>query len=462
MVGPLQAPMNRRVSVDRTPRPSISYASGRRREDDSGDDDEVGAVRVAARGKMRALDPPPGARRPSLPTNLYQGEPGRASSSSGADKVRSTDSGQSSASEAELDTDVELDLPYDRRVTPGRVADDAASVHTFGAPSRGSGLSSRSQTPLDLLIDPLTGISVGPPMGEPSSPMTFAGRDTDTDGEPTGPDTDDELLWASSGLVVSVGDACYPAPVSPRPREREREGSVGTLRRGSASSEFGARAAEPPPSVPQSVPEDEPLPPAPPPPPPMPAVPTSTAYDGWDIGFILGAGGADGPGAGVRRPSGYSPTDHRRGSTASSARGSPSAFAFAGWGRDATAALRRGSAATTRSTNSDDAFMRHLHANDESYTVRKAEWSFGRERAEGARELARVDTRDSKVTQALVHMPVGPDEIWRCVHVGRFSSSWQRKGNCSTLSDVTTRTYCRHSRRYWAAGLAAAGHQAHP
>jgi hypothetical protein len=297
----------------------------------------------------------------------------------------------------ELDTDVELDLPDGLPASPEWSADDATSVNTFGALSRVPWRSLPPPKPVDIPLNPLTGIAVGIPMGEPSSPMKFAGRDTDMDTEPADSDTDDGRLWA--------------------------------------------------------VPEDDLLMPAPLPPPTIPEVSASNTYEGFDIGYILNAVGADGSGTGMGRVSNKMTWP---------ARGSRSTFSLAGWGRDATAALRRVSAATTRNTNSGDAFMSHLHANDESSMVGQAEWSFGRERAESTRELDRVNTLDSKVTQALVHMPVGPDEIWRCARVGKFFSSWQRKGNYFTLSDVTTRTYCGHSRRYWAAGLAAAGHQAHP
>jgi hypothetical protein len=297
----------------------------------------------------------------------------------------------------ELDTDVELDLPDGSPASSEWGADDPTSVNTFGALSRVPWRSLPTPKPLDIPLNPLTGIAVGIPIGETSSPMKFAGRDTDLDTEPADSDTDDERLW--------------------------------------------------------TVPEEDPLVPAPLPPPTIPEGTASTTYEGFDIGYILDAVGADGSGTGVGRVSNKMTWPARR---------SRSMASPAGWGRDATAALRRGSVATTRNTNSDDAFMSHLHANDESSMVGQAEWSFGRERAESTRERARVNTRDSKVTHALVHMPVGPDEIWRCAHVGRFSSSWQRKGNYFTLSDVTTRIYCGHSRRYWAAGLAAAGHQAHP
>jgi hypothetical protein len=347
------------------------------------------AISVGVLGNASALSVPlsmhgPGFRRQrasTLPSNVHL---------AAAQRFGNDDS---PTGDLELDTDVELDLPDGSPASPEWGADDATSVNTFGALSRVPWRSLPTPKPLDIPLNPLTGIAVDIPMGEPSSPMKFAGRDTDLDTEPADSDTDDERLWA--------------------------------------------------------VPEDDLLMPAPLPPPTIPEMSASNTYEGFDIGYILNAVGADGSGTGVGRVSNEMTWP---------ARDSPSTFAFAGWGRDAKAALRRGSAATTRSTNSDDAFMRYLPASDDSYTVRKAEWSFGRERAEGAR----VDTRDSKVTQALVHMPVGPDEIWRCMHVGRFSSSWQRKGNCFTLSDVATRTYCGHSRRYWAAGLAAAGHQAHP
>ncbi|KAI0753926.1 hypothetical protein BC629DRAFT_1598530 [Irpex lacteus] len=125
-------------SADRTPRPSISGASGGRRKSYSskvsdpaeGDDeyeDEDDDARGKARSKMRAIDD--GTRRPSLPTNSLAAIATATTppaSSSHADNDASPTSRSSHESElessepegedgeaAEFDTDVELDVSND-------------------------------------------------------------------------------------------------------------------------------------------------------------------------------------------------------------------------------------------------------------------------------------------------------------------------------------------------------------
>ena len=127
------------------------------------------------------------------------------------------------------------------------------------------------------------------------------------------------------------------------------------------------------------------------------------AYTGLNLEYILGSGGSGGPRPSLSSESLVQPQQSTAQDTSR----------FAGFGfpfkRDAG---RRPSIATA-----EDTFLWHLQRNDENYTLRVEQWTFGKEKADGS------GPRLSGLTAGDAAAPtIGPGmyESWGCHMAGRF------------------------------------------
>lgn len=182
--------------------------------------------------------------------------------------------------------------------------------------------------------------------------------------------------------------------VPPANRDREREGSLTTLRRPSRSLDDDLRQFHTSRAATEVVPRSE------------PSIrgdwiareqPAQDDVD-FDMDYILG-------------------DMNRRPSTAQSIaqaappRGSSNFMAF----------RRRLSNATTGTM--EDTFAKHINKYDEQYGQRKQDWSFQREKADGTGNSV-VAGRDRSNKKKAAASAVGTtsisQDLWRCVYVGRF------------------------------------------
>lgn len=419
-------------SADRTPRPSISGASGGRRKSYSskvsdpaeGDDeyeDEDDDARGKARSKMRAIDD--GTRRPSLPTNSLAAIATATTppaSSSHADNDASPTSRSSHESElessepegedgeaAEFDTDVELDVSNDHHSSTSLdpPVSDAASQRTFGPgsfdhfgywrpPSDGQ---PRSQGGDDEEEE--EGVSV--------SPVTFRHEDEE------GYDDGDRPLpsLASSRRGSMPWEALSPRTVT---SGRDREDSTMTVvaARGSRSEENLPTASPEPMQSPRSgsmpvdgqegasIPED--------------AAINEFQYGPYDLDYILS-------GVDSRKSWSSGSASYMQGNAAGRrASGDPHSLAQA-WDTELFRSGRRPSTVTIGS--SEDAFTRQIRAWDPDYNVREERWSFKKESADGRgphrMQLASSAPQTPNIPTSHTMAPQ-TQEMWRQEFVGRY------------------------------------------
>ncbi|KAI0093071.1 hypothetical protein BDY19DRAFT_1045374 [Irpex rosettiformis] len=421
-------------SADRTPRPSVSGASGGRRKSYSskvsdpaeGDDeyeDEDDDARGKARSKMRAIDD--GTRRPSLPTNslaaISTASTPPPSSSSNPDSEASPTSRSSHESEldssepegdegeaAEFDTDVELDMSHDHH-TNGSLdppMSDAASQRTFGpgsfdhygywrSPFDGQSRSKGDDEDEDE--DDIDSIS----------PVTFKHEDEE------GYDDGDRPL---PSLASSRRGSVPWETLSPRSlvSGRDREDSTKTIvaPRGSRSVENLTISSPEPIQSPRrdnrpldgqgdTSPQDESV-----------AVNDEFQYGPYDLNYILS--GVEPRKSWSSGSASYVQAATRRQS------GDPYSLA-ASWDTDLFRNARRPSTATIGS--SEDAFTKHVRALDPDYNAREERWSFKRESSDGRgphrMQLAASPSQTPSVPTPHTMMPQ-TQEMWRQDFVGRY------------------------------------------
>ncbi|EIW63390.1 uncharacterized protein TRAVEDRAFT_62924 [Trametes versicolor FP-101664 SS1] len=388
--------------TDRTPRPSVSGLSNGSRtprvhpSEGPEDEDEEEAARQT-RAKMRAIDD--GTRRPSLPINAQSGpsnspSPPRIETDSEAE-LDPADDGE------ELDTDVE----FDYRNFSREDISDAASQHTFGGGNVGhyptSRIAGKGDDSLSITMS-LIEQDDEDDRGDPgtSSPVTFA-RIRDSSGESSSSPVSSPSQSRRGSVPWNIPNAM--------PSARDREDSEVTIlasgRRMSRSmdDELGlgptASTSVQPTSQPttrsdwqnlaaqvhvQPPPEEEEN---------VPEISASDAYDGFNLQYVLGDPSRQSWSSGA--PSYIAPgSDSRRGS-------------IAPWEVHSISSGRRSSTTTM----SDDAFTSQLRKLDKGYTVRRDEWSFRKENADGAAQQLAITTRPGRPA---IH------ELWRHEYVGRF------------------------------------------
>ncbi|KAI0342193.1 hypothetical protein BDW22DRAFT_1376566 [Trametopsis cervina] len=428
-------------SADRTPRPSISAASGGRRKSHSnkvsdpaeGDDeyeDEDDDVRGKSRSKMRAIDD--GTRRPSLPTNSLVPAPSTVLTTASASPISSNTesgespidlSGQSQESElessepegeeteaAEFDTDVELDLPHGNH---GRSMDppvsDAASQRTFGAGSFDHyGYWQPTNDDDELAAREEDYEDEEEEVGS-ISPVTFRHEDEE------GYDDGDRPLPSLAANSSRRGSVPWET-LTPRitPTGREREDSVATIGpRGSKSvDDLAAASVETVQPQARRDSRNVELQPSSPLPGSGPAD-TEFQYGPYDLNYILS--GVESRKSWSSGASSYVQPTARRGEGDLNS-------AIAPWDTELFRSGRRPSTVTVGS--SEDAFTRHIRALDPDYNEREGRWSFKKESTDG-RGPHRMQLAASSTNQA----PAGPSshtmmpqtqEMWRQEFVGRY------------------------------------------
>ncbi|OBZ67008.1 hypothetical protein A0H81_12824 [Grifola frondosa] len=379
------------ASADRTPRPSVSGPSSKLRTprmqtrnidedgDKADDEDEEEAARQT-RAKMRAIDD--GTRRPSLPINTQLPRKSSAGSSRDSDSERELDS---SGSYGEGD------------------AEDMDTDHTFGGGDRYEFSASG--------------------VADDQMSVTIEGPFCDDEYE----EEEDHLTSMQGELSASQsrhGSVPWhiPGPSASGP-SREREDSAATVKavpRMSRSlddglghgAEDGTVQAS---SQPQSKSDFHNL-----------LLQTDQAnagdgahtnanvYDGFDLGYVLGSGMRSSE-EGVRRSwSSGTPSYVAIGMIqATDARQMATEY---GWNIPAVGE-RRPSTITVTTTSGEDAFTRQLRDLDRNYEMRRMDWSFRKETADGVGPTVTVTTLSPSGTSST---RVGMQEIWRHPHVGRF------------------------------------------
>ena len=405
-ISPL-TPMNRKLSVDRTPRPSVSGHS------------------------------------PGKPTGLQQRQPPNQSTASG-----STSRNVAVGYTNHYDDENEEPVDFDYRPRRGRKMSDTASQHTFGGGHRRGGprssSSSRSRS------------SVRSPVLEFSSEDEVELDYDSVHGTYTqvGLDADEEVV--AGGRFMGPDDhgrrGSLPMAIPGMSADdvlRNREDSLATLRRPSRSLDddlrlMNAAAAVSGKAHEGVVPKSEPSSRAdwrnleiqqqqqqqqqqqnvqP---------PQENALDGYDASYIL------------------EDTGSRRGSVALSyidrnayagTRGQPSRQSFGfkagGWGAGLawSGGGRRPSTATT-GTMYDDTFTANVRRFDPEFGGQKGEWSFKREKADGfgappqssggsikgghSKDPLTVASEKEREKRRRATMAPGTQELWRNEFVGRF------------------------------------------
>ncbi|KAI0699543.1 hypothetical protein BC835DRAFT_1330590 [Cytidiella melzeri] len=447
-------------SADRTPRPSISGASGGRRksyttkvsdpaEGDDEYEDEDDDARGKVRSKMRAIDD--GTRRPSLPTNSLSAisttasPPPSSSSNADSDQSPTTRSSQSHDSElessepegdegeaAEFDTDVELDMSADHHGDSSLdpPISDAASQRTFGAGSfdhygywrhPGDG-QSRTREVEDEDEDDVDSIS----------PVTFRHEDEE------GYDDGDRPLPSLVTTISRRGSLPWET-LSPR-SGREREDSTLTIvaPRGSKSVDnLSTTSPEHQPSSRRDSRASE-----------MQLASTAQEfnertgeeyeYGPYDVGYILS--GVDSRKSWSSGGASYVQQSGRRAS------GDPTSLAAA-WDTELFRSGRRPSTVTLGS--SEDAFTRHIRALDPDYSEREGRWSFKKESSDGR------GPHRMQLTASAAQTPMPPtthtmmpqtQEMWRQEFVGRYKVDRLRIPSEARTSDKgpQQRLHVRH------------------
>ncbi len=390
--------------TDRTPRPSVSGLSNGSRtprvhpSEGPEDEDEEEAARQT-RAKMRAIDD--GTRRPSLPSNAQSGpsnspSPPRAETDSEAE-LDPADDGE------ELDTDVE----FDYRNFSREDVSDAASQHTFGGGNVGHYPTTRIATAADDTLS-ITMILIEQDdeedRGDPgtSSPVTFA-RIRDSSGESSSSPVSSpsqsrrgSVPWNIPNVTPSARDredSEVTILASGRRMSRSMDDELGLGPTASTSlqaasqpttrSDWHNLAAQVHVQVDPPAEQEEAL----------PEISASDAYDGFNLQYVLGDPSRQSWSSGA--PSYIAPgSDSRRGS-------------IAPWEVHSISSGRRSSTTTM----SDDAFTSQLRKLDKGYTVRRDEWSFRKENADGAGQQLAIIARPGRPA---IH------ELWRHEYVGRF------------------------------------------
>ncbi|KAH9929501.1 uncharacterized protein BXZ73DRAFT_90366 [Epithele typhae] len=376
-------------TADHTPRPSFSSTSTRKRTprvqtqeidqvEGAGDDDEdEEEMARQTRAKMRAIDD--GTRRPSLPINALPGV------SDAPSPPRTTAEGDT---DVDLDTDVEFE---------GAQEMDTASVHTFGGRTEYYPLKGLSQPrPAEDREDE----DVSQTVDRPCSPVTFAHEEQE--------EYDD-------GFVSSPPpsrQASVPASTGTRARE-DSEITITARRRVSRASDIGDIAEE---HVPPPVPEITLQ--CPPPAETLesrddagqPA--TSTAYDGFNLDYIL------------EQPD---DSDPQPWGDFSSRRLSES---ITPWDRNSVSSGRRSS----QTTMSEDAFTRHYKKVDHIAEVSAKKFMIAKEKADSPTPTLST----TRTGRAAIH------EIWRSPCIGRFKVEKQWTKRADPDKPISQRINVRH------------------
>ncbi|KIJ68113.1 hypothetical protein HYDPIDRAFT_25558 [Hydnomerulius pinastri MD-312] len=451
-ISPL-TPMNRRSSIDRTPRPSVSghSASPPLRNDCS--HPSQGAGRPASTPSASSSQ-----SRHQSPTSESFRNP--TTSSSGSRSRAASRTEREESEDPTSNTDHMIGALYHSTSHRGRVVSDNASQHTFGHGARRHGVgatadpafatassssvsvtSSRSSSRASMRTNEQFSsddeVEIGYFDGG-SSPVTFARDylvDIDEDVDLAVPDPSFHRTNMFDGRRGSLPMAIPGAvPSGDASSVRSREGSILTLRRPSqswdeASSHITSQSGDNPAVI---VPRSEPLSrtdwislEAQVQAQQQQAAESGNVYDGLDLRYILSRqseGSIRSFHSSAQLSFIHGPPGQRSSAEASSSRLSSIApFAFG---------PRRTSTVTLQSN--DDPFYKHIRKYDQAFDAIEDHWSFMREKADGAgvSSSASSSTRHGRSSTSHSHipntdkakktMPPGTQEIWRCGHVGRF------------------------------------------
>ncbi|KIJ18578.1 hypothetical protein PAXINDRAFT_97359 [Paxillus involutus ATCC 200175] len=452
-ISPL-TPLIRRLSPDRTPRPSVSGQPAFPPLENVSSHPSQGA------GHPASIPSATSTRRQSTTRETLRRS--TTSSSSSTSRTASRTDGEESE-DPTSSTDPMFDASYNPLFQRGRVMHDNASQHTFGRGSRQHGVtaaaasqdaaaaiassssvsvvSSRSSSRASMCtfeqFSSDEEVEIGYYDGA-SSPVTFArdyladiNEDVDL-ADPSPSFYRSSMLEGRRGSLPMAIPGAVPGGNSSS--VRSREGSILALRRPSrswddASMHLSSHSGEDPTVI---LPKSEPLSRAdwsslevqvqaqqql--------ATGAGSAYDGLDLSYIMSKH-SDGSIRSFRSSAqlSFAQGPSHQTSDVSSRLSSIAPFA---------SGARRTSSATLQTTYSnDDTFLRHVRKWDETFDVIKNHWSFMREKADIPLVVSGSSSSSRQARSSVSHphvpntdktrqtMPPGTQEIWRCGHVGRF------------------------------------------